>query len=723
VILQWNTAVVQMVHFRRGFVSLALMAAAAGYAAMPAHATIPALRGMTLGGTPTAPAPLSATIVIGKGAATKGYTTKTVTISQGGTLSVVNEDNIEHTVTSVALGGGGSPLFDHFTEPGSTTSIPAASKLAAGTYTFYCRYHPSVMRGTLIVDASSGGGGTKPVPLHYEQPLRVPPVLTGGHIHVAVKRAQVRVLPHGPKTWMWTYGGTYPGPTIERPVGKDTKVTFTNRLPASAGSITVHLHGDHHTWQNDGQPTRFLIGHNKKRTYDYPLTDSGRPEPAAFDYYHDHRMNLTGRNNWRGLQGMFITHDARERGLRLPGGKHDIPLLISDRSFTKTNQLTNPFAGRDPMMTGGITGPHAPPGDATIGSRILADGRFAPYLNVGTHRYRLRLLNGSDYQSYDFALSDGRPFVQVGSGDDLLPKPVVRQSIVLGPSQRADVVVDFHGELHQRVVLESITAPHSPLVGIGTPTASIMQFRVTHSTTDRSRIPPTLAKPPPIHVPNKISKTWTLGLGGNTTSGTFWTINGRRFDPNVVDTEVPLGSTQAWLLKNNSPMTHYIHLHEEQWHTIKINGKRPPPWERGLDDTWQLNPGETIEVAARFSDYAGVFMIHCHMLDHEDDGLMAQFAVVNPRTHYLPHGYHLVSSRSHAASSAAKRNVMPASMTMPMSSSMQLASVQSSTGDASATQSRLARVISRSGRALGIELAALAIIFGWRRYRRPPTAG
>ena len=100
-----------------------------------------------------------------------------------------------------------------------------------------------------------------------------------------------------------------------------------------------------------------------------------------------------------------------------------------------------------------------------------------------------------------------------------------------------------------------------------------------------------------------------------------------------------MGSTQPWELRNDTTITHYIHLHEELWHTVSRDGKTPPPWERGLEDTWRLDPGERVSVAAKFTDYTGVFMLHCHMLDHEDDGMMAQFAVVNPKTGKLPKGY------------------------------------------------------------------------------------
>lgn len=603
---------------------------------------------MVLGHVPMADAPTSATIVIPKDGQDKGYATKVVTISQGGTLSVVNLDNEEHTVTADAVGPKGNPLFDRWVEPGHTETIAQASKLAAGTYTFHCSFHPS-MTGTLIVEG--GSGGTRPVAPHFTLPLRLPPVLTGARLHIPVKRARVRVFPNGPKTKMWTFDGTYPGPTIVRPAGHDTKLTFTNHLPKRAGAITVHFHGDHHRWQDDGQPDRFLITHGHRRTYDFPLTDHGKPETEATEFYHDHRMDLTARNNWHGLQGFFLVHSKREQSLRLPSGRYDVPLMFTDRKFTANNQLTNPFKGRTRSMSG-MTGPSAPPGDGTVGNRILVDGEFAPHLAVAQHHYRLRLLNTSDFTSYDFALSDGRPFIQIGSGSGLLPHPAVRQDILLGPAERADVIVDFSGELHHKVVLESIPRTNPPPSGVGSPTAALMQFRVTHTARDHTRIPSSLAMPPPINAPAKVSFTWTFALAGTASTGTYWTINGKPFNPHRVEVEAPRGATRAWKLVNNSPITHYIHLHEEQWHTISRDGKRPPPWERGLVDVWRLDPGESVVIAAKFTDYTGVFMVHCHMLDHEDDGMMAQFAVVKPHSRQLPPGYHLAKPAAAAHKTA-----------------------------------------------------------------------
>lgn len=693
-----HTQTVLQTRGRHLFAVGSLLAVAIGYAATPQSAT--AASGMVLGHVPMADAPTSATIVIPKDAKDKGYASKVVTISQGGTLSVVNLDSEEHTVTSDATGSNGSPLFDKWVEPGHTETIKQASRLAAGSYKFHCTFHPGSMTGTLIVEGGSGGG-VHPAKPHFTLPLRVPPVLTGSRLHIPIEPASVRIFPTGPKTKMWTFGGTYPGPTIERPAGHDTRLRFTNELPKSAGAVTVHFHGDHHAWQDDGQPDRFLIHRGRSRTYDFPLTDHGKPETEATEFYHDHRMNVTARNNWHGLQGFFLVHSKRERSLRLPSGQYDVPLMFADRKFTANNQLANPFKGRTRSMHG-MTGPAAPPGDGTVGNRILVDGEFAPHLDVAQHRYRLRLLNTSDFTSYDFALSDGRPFVQIGSGSGLLPHPTVRQDILLGPAERADVIVDFSGELHHRIVLESVPRTNPPPSGVGSPTASLMQFRVTRTASDHTRIPSSLGAPPRIHAPAHVSFHWTFALAGTASTGTYWTINGRTFNPHRVDVEVPLGATRTWELTNNAPITHYIHLHEEQWHTISRDGKRPQPWERGLVDVWRLDPGESVVIAAKFTDYTGVFMVHCHMLDHEDDGMMAQFAVVRPHSHRLPPGYHLRGP----ASATPATTMSGMSDPSPLTFAAQLRSAE------------WRRALGRFGDLLVLELIGVAAMFGLRRFWR-----
>ena len=574
-------------------------------------------------------APSAATIQIDPGAATHGYTNPNVTLAAGGTLTIVNYDSMVHTVTSDDRGADTQPLFDSGDAAGNGTftSVPGVSVLAAGTYKFHCRYHNKVMVGTLTIEG--GSGGVTPTPLSFDQPLFIPPVITEATPRIPLKRANVRVLPAGPLTAMWTFGGTYPGPTIVRPVGKDTKVKFVNNLPLRAHAVTVHYHGDHHAARYDGQPASYLIKRGTARTYDYPLTEAGKPERGQFNFYHDHRMLLTSRNVWMGLEGMFITRDGSATKFNLPRGKYDLPLMVSDRSFTSDNQLTDPFPSKSTMV---VKGSKAPPGDGVAGTHILANGRYAPYFRVATHRYRLQLLNGSNFTSYTFQLSDGRPFVQIGTGNGLLPKPVVRQTILLGPAQRVDVIVDFHRELNKKVVLQTVARTDNTHGGTDTPTAQIMQFRVVRTASDSTHIPTTLQARPHLDVPSRVAKAWNVNVAGSPSTGSYWTINGKMFDPKRIDFTVRRGKTQLWRLTNKSTVTHYIHLHEERWRTVSRDGHRPPPWERGLEDTWKLDPGETVTVAAKFNDFTGTFMIHCHMLDHEDHGLMAQFKVLPPKT-------------------------------------------------------------------------------------------
>jgi FtsP/CotA-like multicopper oxidase with cupredoxin domain/plastocyanin len=582
------------------------------------------------------PGDVGGSIIAGPGGATLGYASKVTVEPQGTPLTFYNLDQLAHTVTAVDRGPDGRPLFNGNALPASTSTIAGVDKLRAGSYTFFCSFHPN-MSGTLIVQGGNGGVG--PSAPKFDQPLRIPPTLTGSSITLTAQQADVPILAHKPATTMLTYGGSWPGPTIRRPVGQDTKVTVVNELPSAFGELSLHLHGDHHSSVDDGRPNDNLVAEGAKRTYDFPLKDGGKPERAAFSFYHDHRMDLTGRNNWYGLQGMFITDDPAEKKLRLPEGRYDLPLMVADRSFDDASQLLDPFAKpSDPKTaTSGITGPYAPPGDATVGTRTLVNGTFQPYQQVATHRYRLRLLNASSFSSYDFQFSDGRVMVQVGNGSGLLTKPVSRTDVLLGPAERADVVVDFGRDLGKKVVLQSVARVDGRPGGIGSPITPVMQFRVTSRATDSTAVPAALMPLPPLAVPAAPTQTWAFGVAGDPAkSKTAWTINGKPYDHMRVDATIELGSVQRWLLINTSPLTHYIHLHEEAWRTVSRNGQPPPAWEAGYQDTWRLDPGDTVEVAAKITDHLGPFLIHCHMLDHEDHGMMATFVVVKPGTAALP---------------------------------------------------------------------------------------
>jgi FtsP/CotA-like multicopper oxidase with cupredoxin domain len=434
-------------------------------------------------------------------------------------------------------------------------------------------------------------------------------------IKLPIERARISVMPGRPTT-MWTYGGVFPGPTILARSGRPVRVRFVNRLPKGA-SVSTHFHGGHNPSRHDGQPHRYLVEPGEGRTYSYPLTFGGRAQRGAFLWYHDHRMNVTGRNIWRGLAGMFVLRDRLDRTLPLPKGRYDVPLMIVDRAFADGNRMPYP------------EGAHTmPPADAAVGPEILVNGVPQPYLEVAARRYRLRLLNASNFTSYNFRLGSGERFVQIAGGQGLLPRPVRRETILLGPAQRAEVVVDFHGHLGERVLLQSVPRAQTE-PGVGSASADVMQFRVVERAPDHSRVPRTL-RPRPRWVRRAsptADRTWVFGLGADSSGRTVWTINGRPFDHGRIDAEVHRGSIETWEFVNASTVTHLIHPHGVPFAALSRDGGPPDPWELGLEDTFRLDPGERLVAAAKFADYTGPYILHCHMLEHEDHGMMAQFRV------------------------------------------------------------------------------------------------
>jgi FtsP/CotA-like multicopper oxidase with cupredoxin domain len=479
-------------------------------------------------------------------------------------------------------------------------------------------------------------------PVPFRARLPIPEELRGARLRIPIREADVQILP-GPKTRMWTYGGSFPGPTIRRPAGRRTEVTFHHQLPSEAGELTVHLHGGHNRTQYDGQPGGLTASHPKslycqvprglssrqsgndllihpgeRKTYAYDLREDGRPERAAMQWYHDHRLDHTARNIWRGLAGMWIVDDELDSLLPLPRGNRDIPLMIADRTFDRHNQLADPFTGL------------RPPGDGVAGHRVLVNGAFMPHHPVRPQRYRLRLLNVSGFRPYNLHLSNGAPLVQIGTDSGLMPKPVRRHQILLGPGERADVVVDFAGSGGDSVELRS-GRRHGGREGAGsTPyVGALMQFRVgSGRAPDRTRVPRSL-RPLPAwtkHVSHKPDHTWTVSIGG--AFKTTWLINGRTFNPARADAFPVLGETATWELVNRTGVAHMMHLHHTDWYLLARDGKPPPPWEDCLKETFFAYPGERILLAGRFADYTGKFVVHCHMLDHEDHGLMSQFEVV-----------------------------------------------------------------------------------------------
>ena len=430
------------------------------------------------------------------------------------------------------------------TPTGTVTPIPTPTATATVTPT------------PTSTPTSTPTGTPTPTPTPFTHPLLFPPVATDANISVSIEEGCVQIL-DGPCTNMWTYGGTYPGLTIRRPTGQTTNVTFTNNLDPSAGMLTVHNHGNHSSPVNDGSAYDFLIGTGESRTYTYTGLEEGLPDRGTMHFYHDHRMDVTARNVWMGLAALYIIDDPADPNT-LPSGEFDVPLAIADRQFDKNNQIPYVF---DP--------------NGVSGDKILVNGVYQPYFEVGDRKYRFRILNASNSSTYNLVLSTGNLFIQIGTEAGLLPAPVSRAEMRMGPAERLDVVVDFAGLLGQNLYLTD-TLTGMPL----------LQFRVTHHVVDPSTIPSVLR---PV-----------------------------------------LGTTERWIFTNPTGRPHTAHMHDVYQQCISRNGGPCYPYET-MKETWYLNPGDTIELKLKFTDHTGKYLLHCHMVEHEDDGMMAQFEVIAPR--------------------------------------------------------------------------------------------
>lgn len=466
-----------------------------------------------------------------------------------------------------------------------------------------------------------------PLPEPFGVPLPIPPVKratrrdrTTDWYEIVQRPADVEILP-GVRTRILGYDGIFPGPTIESRSGRRTVVRHQNRTDVPT---VVHLHGGHTPAAHDGWPTDLVLpptgahvhqhhsgrvtrGH---RDYVYPLD-----QPAATLWYHDHRMDFTGPQVYRGLAGFHLVRDAAEEALPLPAGKREIPLMITDRAFAADGSLKYPAAAHR-------AGTHDDFLEGVLGDVVLVNGAPWPELEVDAVRYRFRVLNASNARRYQLALDNGAKFVQIGSDAGLLAAPVEHAVVTVAPAERFDLIVDFSGFRPGRVVTMSNS------LGSGG-TARVMRFRVVRRAPDDSGIPAVLVDVPKLQpAPDAPRRRFAFSRGvvpdGTGGERTGWVINREPFDPDRVDAAPRLGEVEIWTLSTD--LHHPVHIHLSPFQVLSRNGRPPGDFDVGWKDTVDLRPAETVEVAVRFTDYRGRFLLHCHNLEHEDMAMMSTFA-------------------------------------------------------------------------------------------------
>jgi len=461
----------------------------------------------------------------------------------------------------------------------------------------------------------------------------------------------------GPAGALQVLDGSYLGPVIRLTRGQRVRIRFVNRL--SEPSI-VHWHGLDVPEAADGHP-RLAVNAGAEYVYDFTVTNR-----AGTYWYHPHPHMRTAAQVYLGLAGLLVVSDPEEQALGLPSGAGELVCVLQDRRFDAGNQFVYPGLnagggtagaparggmgrGRGMGMGGGGMGGGM--GlmmelmNGWMGSRMLVSGRLQPTRDVDRRTYRVRLLNGSNARFYKLAWSDGTAVKVIGGDGGLLERPRTLSALTLAPGQRADVILDLSSHAPGSTVqLASLAFPEDAvgragMMGEASPVAqgaplTLMTLRVSGAQGPRFAVPDRLSTHQFREVPTAPVRRVPLTFMQMT-----WLLDGRTFemtDVAGVETVAP-GSTHIWELVNQpNPMgmaaAHPIHVHGPQFRVLSrsgggANALREGIHDAGWTDTVVVLPGETVRVQITFSAHPGLYLYHCHILEHEDMGMMRNFRI------------------------------------------------------------------------------------------------
>lgn len=473
-------------------------------------------------------------------------------------------------------------------------------------------------------------------------------------VELTAIRDRVAMLP-GRKTTVFSYKGkvlkgdqralqsipnSYLGPVIRIHRGQKIRVHFKNNLREET---IIHWHGLHVPDVADGHP-RMAIDPGKTYVYEFDVLDR-----AGSYWFHPHPHGRTGRQVYGGLAGLFIVSDEEEAALNLPAGDFDVPLVIQDRTLNHDNELVYLSSPMQRM-------------NGFLGDRIFVNGRPDFVLPVATRPYRLRLYNGSNSRIYKLAWDNSAPLTVIGTDGGLLEKPVTRPYVTLAPAERIELWADFsRDKVGSKHVLRSLPFEDSMsggmmrrMMGGGSPGMGtefpVMKVRVTRKARTDTVLPRRLSSLGGYRMKDAVNagrpRRFEL-----TMQHMSWEINGRTFGMTEVaaDEIVRLNTTEVWEFVNDSGMgmggmmrmmggmPHPIHIHGLQFQVIErsIASSHDSAWrslsaglvDEGWKDTVLVMPGERVKLLLRFRDYAGLFLYHCHNLEHEDLGMMRNYRV------------------------------------------------------------------------------------------------
>ncbi len=490
--------------------------------------------------------------------------------------------------------------------------------------------------------------GTNSVPdveINMRATTTTAPILPGSPTQVMSYQA---TLVKGPQTSLLTLPDNYLGPIIRARQGQRLKVNFTNGLPEDT---TVHFHGPCIPSNMGGHPHGADVVHpGGTFVYEFDILN-----PASPFWFHPHPDLRTGFQVYYGLAGLYFITDEMEAQAGLDTGEFDVPLVIQDRSFDANNQFV--YLSGSMGMMGMMQG--------FLGNRILVNGKPDYVQTVAPGTYRFRLYNGSNARTYRLAWQDGTPLLVLGTDGGWLPKPVVRNYVTLAPAERVDVWVDLSGKSEgAELVMQSLpfqTGMMGGMMGGGMMGGGMMgggmgnmaagqamlaqgaafnvfKVRIQGARKPSLNLPSTLVGIPPYRLQEavNISSPRTIYLG---MQHMVWTLNGRVFEINSVapDEYLPFEKLEVWDFVNLTMIAHPMHIHNVQFNVIErqssmagstaYQSMRAGFVDDGWKDTVLVLPGERVRILVKFLTYEGMFMYHCHILEHESMGMMRNLMV------------------------------------------------------------------------------------------------
>ncbi len=446
--------------------------------------------------------------------------------------------------------------------------------------------------------------------------IPIPDTISGISINLSIEEGTKQFF-SGYNTNTIGYNGSYLGPTIILNKGQNVTLNVHNQLN---DTTTTHWHGLHVAPINDGSPHNPILAGNTWSP-SFEVMDN-----AAMYWYHPHLHGKTMDQVLKGAAGLIIVRDDVEKALTLPRtyGVDDFPLIFQWQTFDNT---TKQIVLND-----------------ELDNTTLVNGTINGYVNVPAQVVRLRLINASSHRFFEFGFSDNRTFNQITSDDGLLNAPVPMSRLMLGSGERAEILVDFSGQTGQTVFIKQFGTqlpagypggPAGMMGGILGPldntNFNLLQINVQASIASPVTTIPSTLSSNTVYSTVGASNFNVLITASPMMSMTNFLMNGVKYDMNVINMTTSLNTVMTWTITNQSMMPHPFHIHGNHFYVLSVNGSAPAPNLQGRKDVVVVPPnGGVVKLITKYNDYGDSqtpFMFHCHILSHEDNGMMGQFIV------------------------------------------------------------------------------------------------